>query len=110
MTTACTHFLKTLGAYLNAHGPAKRRELQELHFKLADGRKLSKVAMSRHLNFHTTPLMDTGIVYLRFAQINRIILSADRKVGLFRYPDPVITVKKRKARRKAVKNKPTPPL
>lgn len=84
MTNATRYFLGQLRAFIDSR-PAKRRELQKLHEKLCDGRKLHRVAISRHLYHHVTPLMDTGIVYLRFAQMNGIIRSALPEVGLFTY-------------------------
>jgi hypothetical protein len=85
MTRATAYFLTQLREYLEANTSSKRRELQKLHERLADGKKLHKVSISRHTNLKVTPNLDTGIVYLHFAQLNGIIESAPPSVGLFRY-------------------------
>ena len=85
MTRATAFFLTQLREFLNGQPASKRRELKKLHEKLADGKKVHSVALSRHLNLQRTPLMDTAIVYLRFAQQNGIIESTPAESGLFRY-------------------------
>lgn len=85
MTRATRYFLTQLKDYLKTKGPKKRRELRQLHEKLADGKKLHSVSLSRHLNLQMTPLLDTGIVYLRFAQVNGIIEADPESGALFRY-------------------------
>ena len=84
MSRATDYFLGEVGKFLARNPPAKRRELQRLHEKI-DGRKLSSIAISRHVNGHMIPVFDTGIVYLRFAQINGIIEADPSGNTLFRY-------------------------
>lgn len=85
MTKTTAYFLTQLRTYLDGQPAAKRRELMQLHERMADGKKLYKANLSRHLHLLGTPVMDTAIVYLRFAQINGIIAAGDVKRGLFLY-------------------------
>lgn len=86
MTKATAYFLTRLKSYLDGQPTAKRRELQNLHAGIADGKKLHTSHLSRHLNCKLTPNMDTVIVYLQFAQSNGIITTQGAK-GLFLYVD-----------------------
>jgi hypothetical protein len=94
MTRASAYFLTRLKTFLASQPSSKRRELQKLHEKLADGRKLHTVAISRHLNLIVTPSIDTAIVYLRFAKENGIIVSGKASKDLFEYINNDVPVKK----------------
>lgn len=85
MTRSSAYFLTQLKNFLDANGAAKRRELQKLHVKLADGKKIHTVNISRHVNLRMAPLIDTVIVYLRFAQVNGIIAADPSGHHLFQY-------------------------
>lgn len=85
MTKATAYFLNQLKIYLDAQPASKRRELIKLHEKLADGKKIFKQHLSRHLNLVAAPHMDTVLVYLRFAQLNNLITPGTAETGLFLY-------------------------
>ena len=84
MTRATAYFLTRLREYLASQPASKRRELARLHEKIADGKKLYTVALSRHLNLVYAPTMDTALVYLRFAQVNGLIETGAARETLFR--------------------------
>lgn len=85
MTKASAYFLDQVRQFLARSPSSKRRELQKLHERIADGKRLSSIAISRHLNLRMAPRIDTTIVYLRFAQMNKIIEADPAGNVLFRY-------------------------
>lgn len=85
MTKISAYFLANLKAFLDAQPVSKRKELQKLHQELAEGKKLHRTHLSRHLNLHATPNMDTTIVYLQFAKDNGVILHRPGNRELFSY-------------------------
>jgi hypothetical protein len=100
MSRASEYFLTRLRNYLDLKGDDERRELYKLHRKLCDGRRLHKTMLSRHLHSRMNPMFDTGIVYLRFAQLKGIIQSGSPETGLFLYvsTDKSAPAPKKKAR------------
>ncbi len=83
MITETRLLLETIRGFLE-NNPVTRPALHKLHRKMT-GRPIHPGSLSRHLAARVTPNLDTGLVYLRFAQVHGILVTPPGATHLLRF-------------------------